>query len=185
MKGVKNLVTFLSCSNETIKDVMGLQKDRRIIEFRVLEKRGEMPEERLREIMMELWRVMPCDCPVQDKVIQEVLAESTTILDTKMYEIVSDLFSNHKAEFCKGNYVNCHALRESVKNMGGVRFMAVLDWCLDNDVIRRQSNGSYTLLKRGLDKVMAEQKKNEELGNAETSTPTVESIEREIFGGLD
>lgn len=162
-KSVRNLTTFFSCSNETIKDVMGLQRDRRIVEFCVVGKKGEMPEQELRDTLIELWKTMPCECPVADKVINELLDESGEVLDTKMCEIVTDLFNNHSVKFLKGRYVNSHALKECVKEMGGVRFMPVLDWCLENGILRKQNNGSYTLLKKGLDDAIEKQKRNESI----------------------
>ena len=156
VKNVRNLVTFFSCSNESIKDVMGLQKDRRIIEFTLVGKNGEMPEQELHDLLIQLWKIMPVDCPVQDKVISELLEESTEVLDTRMEEILIELYRYWDA-FTHGSFVNLHNYKETVKkNIGGVSHSKLFDWLIKKDIFKRQRNGAVTWSKKILDQHISE-----------------------------
>jgi len=166
IKESRNLVTFFSCTNETIKDVVGLQQDRRLLEVRLLEKKAEMPEDTLVGLMNELWRVMPYHCPIENEIYHMVKDESMVVLDSKMYDIVSELFGTYQSEFVSGKFVSTRKLKESIKKIGNIRSTPVIDWCVDKGVLRKYKNSSYGLVKANLEKVMKHQNENVELVNS-------------------
>ena len=181
IKEARNLVTFFSCTNETVKDVVGLQQDRRIFESRLVDKVGEMPEEQLRSIMDELWRIMPCACPIAQQVIDEIRDDSLRELDAKMYEIISELFT-HQDEFVKGKFISTIKMKECVKKIGNIRYMSVFDWCVENGIIRRYGNRSYGLSRKVLNEVLAKQTENERIVNGTSnSSADIEDIEEAIM----
>lgn len=172
---VKNLVTFFSTTNESIKDVMGLQQDRRLVEFVLKDKTAEIPVPTMTALLNELWEVMPCEYPHPETIVDELLEESKEILDTKMVEIVASLFRKEKA-FLKNKYVNRHDFIETVKEFGGVRHAAVFNWCVDNGIFVKQKNGSYYLSSKNLNKVLDEQRAVESIGSRDSKVEDIVAL---------
>lgn len=164
---VRNLVTFFSTTNESIKDVMGLQKDRRLVEFVLKEKTKEIPEDKMVELLNELWEVMPCEFPNPDKVVNELLDESSEVLAVNMSEIVYDLFTQHQNEFVKGKWVSLRQMKTTLQNMRGNRSQSVVCWCIKNDILAKYGNGNYYIVQENLDKLIDEQRNACSIGNEE------------------
>lgn len=178
---VNNLVTFLSTTNESIKDVMGLQQDRRLVEFVLSGRPTQIAESKLHDMLVELWMVMPIDHPNSDKVIDELLGESKVVLDSRMDEIVCDLFAQYKEQIVRGRYVNRHGLREAIKEYGGTRADAVINWCIGEGIMTQNtSNGQLTLKQKKLDELVERQGLAERQGEAKAETDT--DIESILFG---
>ena len=161
-----NLVTFFSATNESVKDVMGYQPDRRIVEFTINDKNGEIPEEDIVKWLDEIWRVMPVEHPKQDAIKEDLLYTSGTILDENMSDIVYEIFKNGSYD----NYatpkgrLNIIKLKRAVKEIGGVPFVRVRDWCVDKGIISRQDDGRMNLSRKELENFLAS------MGNPMTKT---------------
>lgn len=153
VKTCDNLVTFFSTTNESVKDVMGYQSDRRIIEFEIKAKKGEISENDIRDWLEELWLVMPIEHPTQQLIKDQLLTDSTMVLDVKMEEIVFDLFNGNEAELFNQNNKRLHQFKfkRAVKELGGVPYARVLDWCLDKGILRKDTTGHICVRKRELD----------------------------------
>lgn len=156
VRTVQNLVTFLSTTNEKIKGIMGLQKDRRIVEFVLKDKAKEIPEELMTKLLNELWEVMPAYHPHPDKIISELLNESEKVLDTTMEQIVSDLFLKHKVsmmsrlefDFCrKGHWIKLPYLKNCIKDLKYGRHEAIMEWMESHNLFTKYDNGSCRLNK--------------------------------------
>lgn len=187
LKQMRNLVTFFSCTNETIKDIVGLQQDRRLFEVRLVSRPKEIPEEKLRSLLLEIWRVLPCHCPIEHEIIDEMKEESVRVLDTKMFEIVSDLFNKYQDEFViGGKFISQRKMKEALKKMGNIRYMSVMDWCVQNGVIRKYVNGSCGLSKKVLTAVLESQKRIEGSINSEATPDTnMDDLEKVLFPTLE
>ena len=150
-----NQTTFFSTTNESIRDVMGLQQDRRLVEFTLVSREGEIPEDRMDALLDELWEVMPCEHPDPDSIIHELLDESKHVLDAKMDEIVDELFNNYSGDFVdnfgQGRLVNRSRLKQMVKShFSSVRFNSLFDWCVKNEILDANRNGHVYLKKKNL-----------------------------------
>lgn len=173
-KTLPNQTTFFSTTNESIRDVMGLQQDRRLVEFILQSKNGEIPSDEMDALLDELWEVMPCEHPDPDSIIRELLEESKHVLDAKMDEIVDELFTNHSQEFLDnfghGRLVNRAKLKQLVKaHFSSVRFNSLYDWCLKNDILDENRNGHIYLMKRNLNALHA---RMEKMRDEESDEPT-------------
>lgn len=160
---VQNLVTFLSTTNERIRGIMGLQKDRRIVEFVLKEKAMEVPEDLMTKLLTELWEVMPCVHPYSDKIIDELLNESKIIVDATMEQIVSDLFLKHKTaplprlefDFCRKElFLKVPAVKNAIKDLKYGRHEAIWDWMESNKLMTSYDNGSWRFNKTNLEKFL-------------------------------
>ena len=154
-KTLPNHTTFFSTTNESIKDVMGLQEDRRLVEFVLKSRNGEISDKKMDELLDELWNVMPCEHPDPDAIINELKNESKHVLDAKMDEIVDELFDIHAQDFIdnsgRGRLVNRAKLKQTVKeHFSSVRFNSLYDWCLKNEILDENRNGHIYLMKRNL-----------------------------------
>ena len=161
-----NLVTFFSATNESVKDVMGYQPDRRIVEFTINEKKGEIPEEDIVKWLDEIWHVMPVEHPKQDAIKEDLLYTSGTVLDENMSDVVYEIFKNGSYD----NYANPKGrlniirLKRAVKDIGSVPFVRVRDWCVDKGIISRQEDGRMNLSRKGLENFLAS------MGNPQAKT---------------
>ena len=147
----RNFVTFISTTNESILDVVGLQEDRRILEFKLEGREGEIPEERMDAILDELWEVMPCEHPDPDAIIHERLVESKECLDSRVDEVVFELFDKYEQEFIPANrrYIQRERFKQVVKNhFPSMRFNSVLNWCMANDIICEEKKGRHLVVNR-------------------------------------
>ena len=152
VKTCDNLVTFFSSTNESVKDVMGYQPDRRIVEFTIAEKKGEIAEEDIVAWLSEIWRVMPVEHPRQQEIKDELLEASSELNDLNMGDVAYELFKgdNGDAIANHNNRVNLFKFKQQVKELGGVPFIRVRDWCVDNHIFTKDSSGRLYLSKRGL-----------------------------------
>lgn len=153
IKTCDNLVTFFSTTNESVKDIMGYQPDRRIVEFNILEKKSEIPEEAIVGWLNELWMVMPVVHPNADKIKDDLLKESTTTLCAKMDEIIYDLFKEHP-EVITGQNLNQHKFKAAIRSMGGIPYSRVFDWCLNTGILTKIPSGHVRVSKRTLKEFM-------------------------------
>lgn len=150
-----NLVTFFSTTNESVKDVMGYQPDRRIVEFTILNKKGEIPEDDVRKWLDEIWRVMPVEHPTQQAIKDELLKDSNMVLDVKMEEIVYGLFKGREYELMDSkNRLNQFKFRKAVRDIGGVPFSRVRDWCADKGILKKDGSGHICVMKKELNEFM-------------------------------
>lgn len=155
IKTLPNQTTFFSTTNESIRDVMGLQQDRRLIEFVLKSKNGEIPDGKMTKLLDELWDVMPYEHPDPDAIIRELLEESKQVLDAKMDEIVDELFNNYSGDFVDnyghGRLVSRPRLKQIVKtHFSSVRFNAVFDWCVKNKILDDNKNGHVYIMKKNV-----------------------------------
>ena len=153
---MNNLTTIFSCTNSSIIGVMSLQQNRRIVEFELIGKNGEMPEEELHDLLVELWKVAPCVCPVQNKVIDELVDESTTIQNANIRQIVVDLFTEYGGDILNGVFVKLNALKKYISQLGKIPHDDIIQWCYANDILKQQKNGCVSLSKKALSKLQAE-----------------------------
>ena len=155
-KTMRNLTTFISTTNESIKDVMGLQQDRRLVEFEVIGKTGEIPEKTMESWLMELWRVMPCEHPDPKAIIDELLEESKAVLDSRMEEIVAGIFERESEFVNSRNRVNRASLKEVIKNKySSVRYQSFVSWCVGCELFRTYANdNNYYLNRKVLQQIM-------------------------------
>lgn len=159
----RNMTTLLSTTNESILNLVGLQQDRRIIEFNLVSRKtdgnGErvlIPENEMEEKLRELWLTMPCEHPYPTKIVNELLDESTHRLECSMTEIVYTLFQNYETMFLNdGGWVKLSRMREAIKDMGGVRVEDVINWCKSEGILTQQTNGNWYRSKNGLDNIRA------------------------------
>lgn len=165
-----NLVTFFSTTNESVKDIMGYQPDRRIIEFNILNKSAEIPEGDMIKWLEELWLVMPVTHPHAQEIKDSLLADSNMNLNVKMEEIVYDLFKEHP-EVMGSQNLNLHKFKSAIRTMGGIPSSRVFDWCADNGIIYRNNSGHVRVSKRTLSDFMK---------NYENETTSTSDVEREI-----
>lgn len=160
---VQNLVTFLSTTNERIRGIMGLQKDRRILEFVLKDKKGEIEEETMEKLLSELWEVMPCEHPNPERIVEELLSESEVVVDATMEQIVADLFLKHKVaplpqlkfDFCRGDlWIKVPAFKNDIKELKYGRHEAIWDWMEKNKLIKGYNNGTWKLNNEELTKFL-------------------------------
>lgn len=151
-KTLPNQTTFFSTTNESIKDIMGLQQDRRLVEFVLQQKNGEIPEDKMDSLLDELWDVMPCEHPDSDGIIHELLDESKHVLDAKMDEIADELFTSYSQDFLESErLVNRSKLKQVVKShFSSVRFNSLYDWCLKNELLDENKNGHVYRMKKNI-----------------------------------
>ena len=144
-----NMTTLFSTTNETVLDVVGFQKDRRIIEFKLLGRKtlpngdlDEIPDDEMIAKLHELWMVMPCEHPNPRKVIDELLDESGKRLDFSMGEIVATLFNEHSSDMYRGstNYLNVAKAKGLLKPMM-VRWKDLRSWCETQGIFRTYPSG--------------------------------------------
>lgn len=169
----KNLVTFFSTTNESIKDIMGLQEDRRIAELQLVSKNGKMPEERMMELMEELWMVSPVFHPHAERIVNELLDESNEVLDTTMTEIVVQICREHLTEGTrledmsfdftpKGScLVHMTTLKKAIQTKAIGRTKSIINWMKDRGILRTYSHGSTSLDKTELKKWIDRQLESE------------------------
>lgn len=157
VKTCDNLVTFFSSTNESVKDVMGYQPDRRIVEFTIKEKKGEIPESDIVAWLNEIWRVMPIEHPRQQEIKDDLLKASSDLNDENMGDVVFEIVKNGSDSFTNSNgKVNLYKLKTRVKELGGVPFVRVRDWCLDQSIFTKDKRGQIYLSKRGLNNFLGE-----------------------------
>ena len=167
-KTVPNLTTLLGTSNESIKDTMGYQKDRRIVEFelkgRKLDEKGnrlELDEQELYDWFHELWMTMPLEHPYADKIKSQLLDESSEVLDTNVYQIIKSLWTIHRHEWLENNFVKIRNMKETLKEMGGVRANDIINWCEEHDLWMKYSNGARYVRDSKWDAIIKEQEARE------------------------
>lgn len=149
-------MTFISTTNESIKDVMGAQQDRRLVEFVLKDKHGEIPEEYMEELLNELWRVMPIEHRNPDAIVGELLESSKQVLDARMDEVVATLFAEHQSSFVEGYTINRTKLKEVMKScFRSVRFQSVFDWCVNEGLFDANKNGHVYLRKKVLSRLVS------------------------------
>ena len=74
----------------------------------------------------------------------QLLADSTMVLDVKMEEIVFDLFDgNERGLMDAKNRLNQFKFRKLIKEMGGVPFARVRDWCFDKEILKKHQKQTY------------------------------------------
>ena len=145
-------MTFFSSTNESVKDVMGYQPDRRIVEFTIAEKKGEIAEEDIVAWLNEIWRVMPVEHPRQQAIKDELLEASSKLNDLNMGDVAYELFKDNNAYAIANNHnrINLFKFKMAVKELGGVPFIRIRDWCVDNLIFTKDKGGKLYLSKRGL-----------------------------------
>lgn len=184
----KNLVTFFSTTNESIKDIMGLQEDRRIAELQLVSKNGKMPEERMMELMEELWMVSPVFHPHAERIVNELLDESNEVLDTTMTEIVVQICREHLTEGTRledmsfdftprgSCLVHMTTLKKAIQTKAIGRTKSIINWMKDRGIIRTYSHGSTsldkTVLKKWIDRQLESERKYADNGENPVGCPS-------------
>lgn len=179
-----NMATLFSTTNESIKDIIGLQKDRRIIEFNLIDravdsetgKRKEIDKYYMIKLLRELWLVMPCEHPYSTSIKDALLSESSEVLDCNMYEIAEDVFTNHLSEFTRDKWIMRNKLKQVIKSIGSVRHNDFINWCHDKELLKSYSKGTTYYSKTVLDEIIEKNRKASEIDPCST-TSNVDDIE--------
>lgn len=163
-KTVPNWATFLSTTNESIKDIVGLQQDRRIVEFSIVGRkvdcngrRIEIDEQQLYDWFKELWMVMPIDNIYADEIKDELMDESGDVLDTTMYPIIRTLWTQHKDEFITNKNLRVKDMKEVLKKMGGIRANDVVNWCEAHGLWKTYNKGTRYIVHEKWDDIVSKQ----------------------------
>ena len=176
IRPVANLVTFFSTTNESvIGNLVGSDKNRRVVEFIIKEKLKPIPEEELRSWLENIWKLMPCRVPNEDEIERELMEESQLILDVNLAEVVYDIFKNHELEVVRGKRMKLHQFK-SICVQNKVQVSKVLKWCEEHLIVNRAKDGHTYVSKRGL---------NDLYEMVENSKDKVQNIDNELERELD
>lgn len=153
-----NLTTFFSTTNESVRDLLiNYQEDRRIIEFNIVRKDGEIPENDIRDWFERIWTLMPIEHPHAQDIKESLLAASNEMLDTNMSDIIYELFKNGCDEFMDGKgRLKVFQFKKAVKELGGISYARVRDWCSDHMILNKQNDGRVGLSRRAVNDFMKE-----------------------------
>lgn len=170
-----NLVTFFSTTNESVvANLVGTDKNRRVVEFTVKDKISEIPEGDLRDWLKEIWRVMPVRVPNENDIKQDLMDESSTLLDAVIPDVVYDIFKNHEFEVIRGQRLVKHQFKTMcVANK--IQSAKVLKWCEAHGILRTDPQGNTLVLRRALRDLY--QQVEEDVGIDEDATPAKKDID--------
>lgn len=146
-----NEVSFLSTTNESVlASLSGNDKNRRVIEFQ-MSKIADIDEKHLLEILTEMWKVIPVKLPNEDAIKNELLIETSTLLDSTMEDVVYDIFAHHKDEVVRGRRLMKHEFK-TLCTQKKIQVVKVTSWCHSKGILDVKQDGHITVLKKGLDK---------------------------------
>lgn len=148
-----NEVSFLSTTNESVlAPLSGNDQNRRVIEFQI-SKIATIDEKHLLEILTEMWKVIPVKFPDEDDIKNQLLAETSTLLDSTMEDVVYDIFKNHKDEVVRGQRLMKHEFK-TLCTQKKIQVAKVTAWCQSKGILDVKPDGHITVLKKGLDKFL-------------------------------
>ena len=146
-----NEVSFLSTTNESVlAPLSGNDQNRRVIEFQI-SKIATIDEKHLLEILTEMWKVIPVKFPDEDDIKNQLLAETSTLLDSTMEDVVYDIFAHHKDEVVRGQRLMKHEFK-TLCTQKKIQVAKVTAWCQSKGILDVKPDGHITVLKKGLDK---------------------------------
>lgn len=147
---VPNEVSFLSTTNESVlASLCGNDKSRRVVEFQV-SKIDDIDEKHLMEILTEMWKAIPVKLPNEDAFKNELLIETSTLLDSTMEDVVYDIFKNHKDEVVRGQRLMKHEFK-TFCTQKKIQVAKVTAWCQSKGILDIKPDGHVNVLKKGLD----------------------------------
>lgn len=145
-----NEVSFLSTTNESVlASLSGNDKNRRVIEFQ-MSKIADIDEKHLLEILTEMWKAIPVKLPNEDAIKNELLLETSTLLDSTMEDVVYDIFAHHKDEVVRGQRLMKHEFK-TICTQKKIQVAKVTAWCQSKGILDVKSDGHVNVLKKGLD----------------------------------
>lgn len=148
-----NEVSFLSTTNESVlAPLSGNDQNRRVIEFQI-SKIATIDEKHLLEILTEMWKVIPVKFPDEDDIKNQLLAETSTLLDSTMEDVVYDIFAHHKDEVVRGQRLMKHEFK-TLCTQKKIQVAKVTAWCQSKGILDVKPDGHITVLKKGLDKFL-------------------------------
>ena len=148
-----NEVSFLSTTNESVlAPLSGNDQNRRVIEFQI-SKIATIDEKHLLEILTEMWKVIPVKFPDEDDIKNQLLAETSTLLDSTMEDVVYDIFAHHKDEVVRGQRLMKHEFK-TLCTQKKIQVAKVTAWCQSKGILAVKPDGHITVLKKGLDKFL-------------------------------
>lgn len=148
-----NEVSFLSTTNESVlAPLSGNDQNRRVIEFHI-SKIATIDEKHLLEILTEMWKVIPVKFPDEDDIKNQLLAETSTLLDSTMEDVVYDIFAHHKDEVVRGQRLMKHEFK-TLCTQKKIQVAKVTAWCQSKGILDVKPDGHITVLKKGLDKFL-------------------------------
>lgn len=146
-----NEVSFLSTTNESVlAPLSGNDQNRRVIEFQI-SKITNIDEKHLLDILTEMWKVIPVKFPDEDDIKNQLLAETSTLLDSTMEDVVYDIFAHHKDEVVRGQRLMKHEFK-TFCTQKKIQVAKVTTWCQSKGILDVKPDGHITVLKKGLDK---------------------------------
>lgn len=146
-----NEVSFLSTTNESVlASLSGNDKNRRVIEFQ-MSKITDIDEKHLLEILTEMWKAIPVKLPNEDAIKNQLLIETSTLLDSTMEDVVYDIFAHHKDEVVRGQRLMKHEFK-TFCTQKKIQVAKVTAWCQSKGILDVKPDGHITVLKKGLDK---------------------------------
>lgn len=145
-----NEVSFLSTTNESVlASLSGNDKNRRVIEFQ-MSKIADIDEKHLLEILTEMWKAIPVKLPNEDAIKNELLLETSTLLDSTMEDVVYDIFAHHKDEVVRGQRLMKHEFK-TICTQKKIQVAKVTAWCQSKGILGIKPDGHVNVLKKGLD----------------------------------
>ena len=149
-----NLATFISTTNDPVMaSLVGSDKNRRVVEFTITDKTGEIPEDDLEKWLMELWKVIPIRVPNEDDIKNELIAESSDALSSAMVDIVYDIFKNNPSIINGKHFVQHKFKSACIANK--VQWQKVKKWCEDRGIINQTSDGHLNISHKQLQDLYA------------------------------
>lgn len=148
---VHNEVSFLSTTNESVlASLSGNDQNRRVVEFQTSQI-ATIDEKHLLDILTEMWKVIPVKFPDEDDIKNQLLAETSTLLDSTMEDVVYDIFAHHKDEVVRGQRLMKHEFK-TFCTQKKIQVAKVTAWCQSKGILDVKPDGHITVLKKGLDK---------------------------------
>lgn len=166
-KDYPNLVSFFSTTNESILSILGLQRDRRIVEVELEDRINLIKNTDVEDFFMELWKTCPFQFMDSQKVIDELLCESDERIEVQIREMVIDVFENSESSsMTQGkSYIYINKFKKELNaKYPNQRYNDVLSWCVKVGLFKQwESNRTWHYNEAKLDELRKEQSRVEAL----------------------
>lgn len=164
-KDYPNLVSFFSTTNESILPILGLQRDRRIVEVELEERINLIKDEDAEAFFVELWKTCPFQFVGSQKVIDELLEESDERIAVQIREMVIDIFDHCENPFAtRGkSYIRMSLFKKELNSKYPThRYNDVLSWCVKEGLLKQwESNRTWHYNEDRLNELREEQRRVE------------------------
>lgn len=97
-----------------------------------------------------MWKAIPVKLPNEDAIKNELLIETSTLLDSTMEDVVYDIFAHHKDEVVRGRRLMKHEFK-TLCTQKKIQVAKVTSWCHSKGILDVKSDGHINVLKKGLD----------------------------------